>query len=211
MKQKEARAKEQGSELDQKKKVLDKVKKEEQWAEDDQWRQERLNHRKQLQSRDEPQVRSAWEAKEVDRWCQQRLRDLLVALTVQREEDVPPNLAKLLETPPENPCLRALVTDVLKLEGDASDHEQKAPKSVAKNMIIGGTVKIREFSSEDGGPNEKKKIMPIRHDQELPEDGSWPLICKVKRRHEALTAAGATELKAWSEELREKLFQAPVE
>lgn len=237
MKQKEARAKEQGSELDQKKKVLDKVKKEEQWAEDDQWRQERLNHRKQLQSRDEPQVRSAWEAKEVDRWCQQRLRDLLVALTVQREEDVPPNLAKLLETPPENPCLRALVTDVLKLEGDASviqlnpqkgplhyfdyflkmdwevhlcsrteersyrpaeeliaeaaqDHEQKAPKSVAKNMIIGGTVKIREFSSE-----------------ELPEDGSWPLICKVKRRHEALTAAGATELKAWSEELREKLFQ----
>ena len=32
----------------------------------------------------------------------------------------------------------------------------------------------------------------IRHDQELPEDGSWPLICKVKRRHEALTAAGST-------------------
>jgi len=237
MKQKEARAMEQSSELDQKKKVLDKVKKEEQWAEDDQWRQERLNHRQQIQSRPSPAARQMWEAKQVDRWCQQRLREMLVPATVQLEDDSLQELAtKELFEVPEAPVLRALITDVLKLEGDASviqlnankkplhyfdyflkmdwevhicslhessyrpaeeliteaahDHEQKAPKSVAKNMVVGGTVKIREFSSE-----------------EIPGDGrSWPLEVKEKRRVQA-TGEGLPKLIAMSETLREKLFQ----
>lgn len=237
MKQKEARAMEQSSELDQKKKVLDKVKKEEQWAEDDQWRQERLNHRQQIQSRPSPARQQMWEAKQVDRWCQQRLREMLVPATVQLEDDSLRELAKGLFEVPDAPVLRALITDVLKLEGDASviqlnankkplhyfdyflkmdwevhicslhessyrpaeeliteaahDHEQKAPKSVAKNMVVGGTVKIREFSSE-----------------EIPGDGLlWPLQVKEKRRGQLTGGEGLPKLIALSETLRDKLFQ----
>lgn len=243
MKQKEARAMEQSSELDQKKKVLDKVKKEEQWAEDDQWRQERLNHRKQLESRGAAVQQQMWAAKQVDRWCQQRLRETLVSSTVQMDDnDVVKRLCPALcgtDETPESPVLRALITDVLKLDGDASviqlndkkqplhyfdyflkmdwevhlcnrhetsyrpaeeliteaahDHEQKAPKSVAKNMVLGGTVKIREFSSE-----------------ELPHDGlSWPLLVKEKRRFETPEGdtEGFSELILLSERLRDELFQ----
>eukprot|EP00439_Symbiodinium_sp_Y106_P058513 s815_g8.t1 len=133
--------------------------------------------------------------------------------------------------------LRALITDVLKLEGDAAvinlnrqkqplhyfdyflkmdwevhaavdgdksyrtadelieaaslDNEQKAPASVAKNRVIGGTVKIREFSSE-----------------EIPADGQWPLLVKVKRRYKGDHAEEPKfkQLEQLCEELRERLF-----
>ncbi|CAJ1401226.1 unnamed protein product [Effrenium voratum] len=229
IKQKEARACEQSGELQQKKKVLDKVKKEEQWAEDDAWREQRVEHRKQIEAAGPRITPQMWEAKQVDRWCRQRLRDLLVPSLLQ--SDLAPDLAQQVEDPPkEGPVLRALVTDVLKLEGDASvirlnpqkrplhyfdyflklewevhvssreessyrtaealisvaakDAEQKAPASVAKNRTLGGTVKIREFSSE-----------------ELPADGQWPLVVKVKHRHEN------PSLQELSQKLAEGLFQ----
>ncbi|CAE6970561.1 cpr6 [Symbiodinium sp. CCMP2456] len=97
MKQREARAWDQSAELDQKKKVLEKVKKEEQWSEDDAWRDQRLEHRKQIQARGPVQTPQMWEAKQVDRWCQQRLRDLLVPLTVQAESPLPSELSAVLE------------------------------------------------------------------------------------------------------------------
>lgn len=239
MKQREARAWDQSAELDQKKKVLEKVKKEEQWSEDDAWRDQRLEHRKQIQARGQVQTPQMWEAKQVDRWCQQRLRDLLVPLTVQGESPLPSELSTVLEEPTEKTCmLRALITDVLKLEGDAAvinlnrqkqplhyfdyflkmdwevhvavdgdksyrtadelievaslDNEQKAPASVAKNRVIGGTVKIREFSSE-----------------EIPADGQWPLLVKVKRRYKGDNADEAKfkQLEQLCEALRERLFQ----
>eukprot|EP00439_Symbiodinium_sp_Y106_P065682 s815_g10.t1 len=97
MKQREARAWDQSAELDQKKKVLEKVKKEEQWSQDDAWRDQRLEHRKQIQARGQAQTPQMWEAKQVDRWCQQRLRDLLVPLTVQAESPLPSELSAVLE------------------------------------------------------------------------------------------------------------------
>ncbi|CAE7544154.1 Mkp3 [Symbiodinium pilosum] len=97
MKQREARAWDQSAELDQKKKVLDKMKKEEQWSEDDAWREQRLEHRKQIQERGQAQTQQMWEAKQVDRWCQQRLRDMLVPLTVQANGHLAPELSAVLE------------------------------------------------------------------------------------------------------------------
>merc|ERR1719160_2206566 len=48
MKKKEANCKDQSDELDQKKKVLDKLKKEETWVEDDVWKGQRDNHRERI-------------------------------------------------------------------------------------------------------------------------------------------------------------------
>ncbi|CAE7454243.1 Dusp15 [Symbiodinium necroappetens] len=78
------------------------------------------------------------------------------------------------------------------IEVASLDNEQKAPASVAKNRVIGGTVKIREFSSE-----------------EIPADGQWPLLVKVKRRYKGDNADEAKfkQLEQLCEALRERLFQ----
>ncbi|CAE6970573.1 unnamed protein product [Symbiodinium sp. CCMP2456] len=78
------------------------------------------------------------------------------------------------------------------IEAASLDNEQKAPASVTKNSVIGGTVKIREFSSE-----------------EIPADGQWPLLVKVKRRHKGDNTDDAKfkQLEQLCEELRERLFQ----
>merc|ERR1712187_311355 len=64
---------EQSDELDQKKKVLDKIKKEETWEEDDTWKGQRDEHRKQIEERrrkGEVQAgpKTLWDSKEVARW-----------------------------------------------------------------------------------------------------------------------------------------------
>eukprot|EP00931_Biecheleriopsis_adriatica_P112262 TRINITY_DN86863_c0_g1_i1.p1 TRINITY_DN86863_c0_g1~~TRINITY_DN86863_c0_g1_i1.p1 ORF type:complete len:557 (+),score=161.29 TRINITY_DN86863_c0_g1_i1:26-1696(+) len=239
VKAREDRAWDQSAELDQKKKVLDKIKKEEQWQEDDVWRDQRDEHRKQIKARPhQPQPKSMWEAVQVDRWCQQRIRDLMVPCMVQAEGHLEPELAAVMEGL-EGPCvLRALITDVLKLNGDASvvrlnkhkpplhyfdyfikldwevhvamEHESsyrtgeelitaaaatddaKAPPSVAKNRVIGGTFKIREFSSE-----------------EIPEDGKWPFLTKLKRRYKGPYEGSKfiERLEKKSEALRDRLLE----
>eukprot|EP00930_Biecheleria_cincta_P097769 TRINITY_DN89452_c0_g1_i1.p1 TRINITY_DN89452_c0_g1~~TRINITY_DN89452_c0_g1_i1.p1 ORF type:complete len:550 (+),score=158.39 TRINITY_DN89452_c0_g1_i1:141-1790(+) len=240
MKKKEERAVEQYDELGQKKKVLDKIKKEEQWAEDDIWKDQREEHRKQIQEDGRRcGAKQMWEAKQVDRWCQQRVRDLLVPASVESEDELPSKLVALFEEELSGHyVLRALITDVLKITGDASvvrlnlhkpplyyfdyflkldwevhmterdsksyrtadeliniaahSDDNKAPPSVAKNRILGGTFKIREFSSE-----------------ETPGDGKWPLAVKVKRRYSgSSTDAEALErITKLAEQLRDKLLE----
>merc|ERR1719326_1369145 len=90
MKKKEATCVEQSDELDQKKKVLDKLKKEETWVDDDVWKGQRDDHRKRIEAEREAGKMpvgpsSMWEAKEVTRWCEQRLRDRLVGLSSESE------------------------------------------------------------------------------------------------------------------------------
>eukprot|EP00928_Gymnodinium_smaydae_P020269 TRINITY_DN17839_c0_g2_i1.p1 TRINITY_DN17839_c0_g2~~TRINITY_DN17839_c0_g2_i1.p1 ORF type:complete len:556 (-),score=143.27 TRINITY_DN17839_c0_g2_i1:154-1821(-) len=135
---KETQAVDQNAELDQKKKVLDKLKKEEQWEVDDQWRDQRLEHRRQIESRRAVEgthamqgPRSLWEAKEVARWCEQRIRDSLMGAMVEGVEIEPDVACEILGDPKatgQGYILRALLTDVLKLVGDASVMHLNASK-----------------------------------------------------------------------------------
>eukprot|EP00933_Yihiella_yeosuensis_P001946 TRINITY_DN10319_c0_g1_i5.p1 TRINITY_DN10319_c0_g1~~TRINITY_DN10319_c0_g1_i5.p1 ORF type:complete len:552 (+),score=167.13 TRINITY_DN10319_c0_g1_i5:40-1695(+) len=242
VKQKEARAWEQSDELDQKKKVLDKLKKEEEWSKDDVWREGRIEHRKQIEARGSTQVgaKAMWEAREVGRWCEQRLREVLVKASVDMEDELDKDLATVVKGEDCGPCvLRALITDVLKLEGDASvlrlnkhkpplhyfdyflkmewevavvekgkedevyrtadelisaaaaSDDMKAPASIAKNRVFAGTFKTREFSSE-----------------EIPADGKWPLMIKVKKpvEKEGRTKSEIETLEVASQKLRDRLL-----
>lgn len=126
-KKKEAECHEQSDELDQKKKVLDKLKKEEQWVEDDSWKGQRDDHRRRLQAEREEGIlpvgpSSMWESREVARWCEQRLRDMLVGIDVQGPELDPELAAEALgsEESRTGYVLRAIITDMLKLVGDAA-------------------------------------------------------------------------------------------
>lgn len=240
MKKKEERAVEQYDELGQKRKVLDKIKKEEQWVEDDTWKDQRDDHRKQIQEDGRGcGAKQMWEAKQVDRWCQQRVRDLLVPASVEGEDELPSKLVAVFdEELSGHYVLRALITDVLKVTGDAAvvrlnlhkpplhyfdyflkldwevhiaergsksyrtadelihiaahSDDNKAPPSVAKNRVLGGTFKIREFSSE-----------------ETPADGKWPLAVKVKRHYSgSSTDKEALErITKLAEQLRDKLLE----
>lgn len=127
MQKKLERCKEQGSELDQKKKVLDKQSKEAQWNEDDTWRSQRDRHREQLEERRRAEgqagPRSLWESQEVCRWCEQRLRDLLVGCSAQGPEldsGVAAGALGQSRASSQGYVLKAIVVDVLKLEGDAA-------------------------------------------------------------------------------------------
>merc|ERR1719269_307287 len=91
MKKKENNCREQSDELDQKKKVLDKIKKEETWVADDVWKGQRDDHRRRIEAQKESGdlqtgPSSMWEAKEVQRWCEQRLRDKLVRISTDSAE-----------------------------------------------------------------------------------------------------------------------------
>ena len=68
-------------ELDQKKKVLDKLKREGRWEEDDVWRLQRDQQRQRVKL-PEAGPRILWESLEVSRWCEQQLRTLFLALAV---------------------------------------------------------------------------------------------------------------------------------
>mmetsp|Transcript_176915 Transcript_176915/g.561699 ORF Transcript_176915/g.561699 Transcript_176915/m.561699 type:complete len:541 (-) Transcript_176915:289-1911(-) len=131
MEKKLARCKDQHTELDQKKKILDKKTKEKHWGEDDAWKGQREDHRRRLaeeraQEPFAPGPRTMWEAKEVARWCEQRLRDTLVGASVDGQELEPRFAKSVLESQELKDIaggdlmLKAFVTDVLKLNGDAS-------------------------------------------------------------------------------------------
>mmetsp|Transcript_65878 Transcript_65878/g.157485 ORF Transcript_65878/g.157485 Transcript_65878/m.157485 type:complete len:551 (+) Transcript_65878:80-1732(+) len=129
MERKQANAVEQGQELDQKKKILDKQKKEEKWDEDDTWQAQRAEHRRRLEAereagRAQPAPPSLWQATEVARWCEQRLRDTLVGISCPGVQVPSALLAAFFLDKDEKQCegleLSGLVTDALKLDGDAT-------------------------------------------------------------------------------------------
>merc|ERR550514_200656 len=127
---------EQNDELDQKKKVLDKIKKEEQWDEDDTWSylQKVRKERREKYMADfweNGAVPGAppknWEHVEVKRWAEQRFRELMVGVAIEDAEELDPKVAAgvlgikesdAANQPGGNFRLKAIITDVLKLEGD---------------------------------------------------------------------------------------------
>jgi len=139
MTQKERRCKEQYGELEQKKKILDKKKREQQWKEDDEWKGQRDILRERLAAErllaesggacagnvvmPTASARSA----EVSRWCEQWLRELLLSASVERELSDLHCISTIAfkelvgdEAATGSTCVKALVTDILKLTGDAA-------------------------------------------------------------------------------------------
>mmetsp|Transcript_18220 Transcript_18220/g.42416 ORF Transcript_18220/g.42416 Transcript_18220/m.42416 type:complete len:551 (-) Transcript_18220:23-1675(-) len=127
-KKKKANAIEQNDELDQKKKILDKQRKETQWQEDDTWQEQRAEHRRRLElERENGQAQapppSLWQSTEVSRWCEQRLRDALIGIEYRGPPMDAEHAAVFLGRAASD-CsglvMRGLITDVLKLNGDAT-------------------------------------------------------------------------------------------
>eukprot|EP00929_Paragymnodinium_shiwhaense_P082242 TRINITY_DN43290_c0_g1_i1.p1 TRINITY_DN43290_c0_g1~~TRINITY_DN43290_c0_g1_i1.p1 ORF type:complete len:552 (+),score=215.44 TRINITY_DN43290_c0_g1_i1:125-1780(+) len=217
MEKKKAQCEDQHAELDQKKKVLDKVKKEEQWDEDDAWKKQRDEHRKQLEERraggeNEPAAaRSLWESKEVARWCEQRLRDMLVATYLEGPELEPDVARKVVgDSVGTGYVIKALVTDVLKLNGDAAvmrlnaykpplhyydyfiklDFEVAVDKQGHRTYRSGDELISVAAKLDDGKAPEAVSehallggTFKLREfcSEEEPKDGLWQLATKVKR------------------------------
>lgn len=215
IKKKEKEAHEQHDELDQKKKILDKQKKEAQWVEDDVWRDQRLAHRQRSQkepsSAGPPQL---WNSVEVSRWCDQRMRDLLVRFSYESALLDPELLdgSGLLEEGAdcEGFLLQAIITDVLKFDGEAQVVQLNASKPAlhyfdyflkldwevvackpGDHVYRTADDLITVAAHEDDG-----KAPPSVADhrvcagtfkvrefcsEEAPADGAWPFLTKVKR------------------------------
>lgn len=126
----------QNDELDQKKKVLDKIDKEKKWDEDDDWaslqkvRKERRE--KYMKSWEDATMSGAppknWEHVEVKRWAEQKFRELMVGVVIEDKDMVDPKIVAgvlgIKESDAANHPggahhLKAICTDVLKLEGDS--------------------------------------------------------------------------------------------
>ncbi len=227
-------------ELDQKRKILDKKSKEEAWVEDDTWRGLREEHRRQLaearlKDAVTPAPRTMWEAKEVARWCDQQLRASLVGAAVSGDELEQNFVHNVLEASeiedlgPSGLMLYALITDVLKLQGDASvvrlnlqkpplhyyDYFVKLEWEVAVSRIGGEVYRRAEeligvASKRDDGkaPQSITKhrmlagTFKIREfcSEERPIDGKWPLETKTKK-----SCDRDRELASAAEALRDKL------
>lgn len=217
--QKMDRCKEQGQELDQKKKILDKHKKEQQWDDDDAWKGQRDAHRQRLeeerQSERAPvQPSTLWESREVGRWCEQRLRDLLVGASIDGERLQPSVVAKVHgEERSGHHLLRALVTDVLKLSGDAAvmrlnphkpplhyfDYFLKLEWEVAvvqpgdrayrsADELIGEAAKLHDMKAPASIAKHRVLAGTFKHkefsSEEALTEGGWELAAKVKTQCE---------------------------
>mmetsp|Transcript_42819 Transcript_42819/g.99147 ORF Transcript_42819/g.99147 Transcript_42819/m.99147 type:complete len:378 (+) Transcript_42819:558-1691(+) len=219
MKQKEVRCEAQGAELSQKKKILDKKKKEAVWEEDDAWKEQRDDHRKRLETERQAGLLgtgppSLWESKEVKRWCEQRLRDMLLGTHVEGDELEAEVLARTLSNEQQN-CsgcsLRALITDVLKLEGDAAvmkmnprkatlhyfDYFLKldweiaiACKGERSYRTADELIKVAADVADGKAPPSVTKHRVLAGTLKTRElcsedehaDGAWPLLVKIKHR-----------------------------
>jgi len=169
----------------------------------------------------------------VARWCEQRLRDMLLGTFLETDDEVEPDLAATALGNPEASCrgyvLKALVTDVLKLEGDASvmqlspykpplfyyDYFVKLDWEVAlarsgERAYRTADELIQVAADIDDGkapPSVAKhrvlfgtfKIRELCSEEE-PEDGQWPLLTKVKQKLET-----SPDLVNMGEPLRDKL------
>ncbi|CAE8599629.1 unnamed protein product [Polarella glacialis] len=222
MQQKEDRCREQSQELDQKKKVLDKLKKESDWQEDDSWRGQREEHRKQIEARGSSTgPRQLWDSTQVGRWCEQHLRKLLVKASVTATDELEPELLALAKGEATGRCvLRALVTDVLKFEGDAAVMRlnlQKPPLHYFDYFLkLEWEVAIaeegdefyrtaEELIQEAAQDNDNKAPPSIAKNrilagtfktrmlcsEEEPADGKWALAVKVKRRFDCQPKDGS--------------------
>lgn len=239
MEKKHARCTEQHNELDQKKKILDKHKKEQQWDEDDAWRGQRDEHRRRLEAEREAGALqtgppSLWEAKEVARWCEQRLRDVLLGTFVEGDALAPELAVKVSGKDAEKSesagyVLKALVTDVLKLAGDASVvrlNAHKAPLYYYDYFLkLDWEVALarpgeRAYRTADelitvAAKGEDCKAPPsvVPHrvlagtfkvrelcSEEEPADGAWPVEAKVKQ-----PCSHGQELATLADGLRERL------
>lgn len=222
MKKKEVQAIEQNGELNQKKKVLDKLKKEERWDVDDAWKGQRDEHRQQVEQRrlagEVPSgVPSLWDSVEVGRWCEQRLRDKLLGTFVEGFELEPDVARKALqaagrgsESAGTGYVLKALVTDVLKLVGDAAVmrlNTHKPPLYYYDYFVkLDWEVAVdrqgnRSYRSADElinvaakSPDSKAPPSVVEHltlggtfkirefcSEDEREDGVWPWLTKVKK------------------------------
>lgn len=239
MQKKEATCVEQSDELDQKKKVLDKLKKEDTWVEDDVWKGQRDDHRQRIKAEKEAGSlpvgpSNMWEAVEVRRWCEQRLRDRLVRLTTESEELTLRESAAALGTEKgrSRQLLRAIVTDVLKLEGDAAvmklnphkpalyyyDYFLKLDWEVAvcavsegpiyrtAEELIGVAAKIDDGKAPPSVVENRVLAGTFKTrelcSEEEPKDGLWPLATKVKR-----PCARGAEVEAIAVGVRDRLME----
>jgi len=238
MKKKENNCREQSDELDQKKKVLDKIKKEETWVADDVWKGQRDDHRKRIEAQKESGdlqtgPSSMWEAKEVQRWCEQRLRDKLVRISTDSAELTLKQASAALDTDDDRTgqVLRAIVTDVLKLEGDAAvmklnphkpalyyydyflklDWEVAVCDATAKSdyrtaeELIGVAAKIDDGKAPASIVANRVLAGTFKTrelcSEDEPADGAWPLATKVKR-----PCTRGSEVEAIAVEVRDRLL-----
>eukprot|EP00927_Polykrikos_kofoidii_P059372 TRINITY_DN54533_c0_g1_i1.p1 TRINITY_DN54533_c0_g1~~TRINITY_DN54533_c0_g1_i1.p1 ORF type:complete len:546 (-),score=141.14 TRINITY_DN54533_c0_g1_i1:148-1785(-) len=236
MKKKEAQCEDQGAELNQKKKVLDKLKKEEVWEQDDVWKGQRQCHREQLESRrvsgETEQPKTLWESKEVARWCEQRLRDMLLCTFVEGPE-LPADLACAVvgkDNSGAGYVIKALITDVLKLTGDAAvmrlnthkpplfyyDYFVKLEWEVtvcrpsqrvyrSADELISVAAKIDDGKAPPSVTENRLcagtfKIREFCSEEEPPPGETWKLAAKVKKPCDK-----HTELTSGAEELRDRL------
>lgn len=239
MKYKEKNCMEQSDELDQKKKVLDKVKKEEEWVKDDVWKGQRDDHRDRIKAEREAGKMpvgpsNMWEAVEVKRWCEQRLRDILVCLCCESEELTMEESAAALDIPKgkSRQVLRAIVTDVLKLEGDAAvmklnphkpalyyyDYFLKldwevavcnlgAPSIYRTGQDLIGVAAKQDDNKAPPSVAENRILAGTWKTRELcsedePEDGAWKLAIKTKH-----PCTRSSDVEAAAIEIRDRLYQ----
>mmetsp|Transcript_12541 Transcript_12541/g.20672 ORF Transcript_12541/g.20672 Transcript_12541/m.20672 type:complete len:549 (-) Transcript_12541:340-1986(-) len=239
MQKKEATAVEQSDELDQKKKVLDKIKKEETWVDEEVWKGQRDEHRKRIMREKEMGTMpvgpsSMWEARDVKRWCDQRITDMLVCLGAESEELTLKESAAALGTEKgkSRQVLKALITDVLKLEGDAAvmklnphkpalfyyDYFIKLDWEVA--VCSGSDTKAYRTAEElisiaakiDDGKAPpsvcENRILAGTFktrefcSEEEPSDGAWPLKTKIKK-----PCSRGAEVEAIAFAVRDKLLE----
>merc|ERR1740130_1547182 len=244
MDKKKATCVEQSDELDQKKKVLDKLKKEGTWVDDDVWKGQRDDHRKRIEAEKEAGTcpvgpPSGWEAKQVARWCEQRLRDRLVRLTIESDELTLRESAAALGTEKgrSRQVLRAIVTDVLKLEGDAAvmklnphkpalyyyDYFLKLDWEVAvctlneaqvyrtAEELIGVAAKIDDGKAPPSVVENRVLAGTFKTrelcSEEEPADGAWPLAIKVKKPCSRGPLGVPSEAESVANEVRDMLLK----
>lgn len=244
MKKKENTSIEQSDELDQKKKVLDKLKKEETWVDDDVWKGQRDDHRKEIKAQKEAGYLASgpsnmWESVEVKRWCDQRLRDRLVRLTTESEELTLRESAAALGTEKgrSRQVLRAIVTDVLKLEGDAAvmklnphkpalyyyDYFLKLDWEVAvctlneaqiyrtADELIGAAAKVDDGKAPPSVVENRVLAGTFKTrelcSEEEPADGAWPLAVKVKKPCSRGPLGVPNEAESVANEVRDMLLK----
>jgi len=224
--------------------ILDKQIMDQECDEDDVWKGQRDDHRKRLESEKEAGIipaapRTMWEAKEVARWCEQRLRDLLLSTYIDGEELASELVYKAIdaEEAQKRECrgfrLRAIVTDVLKLAGDASvvrlnahkpplhyfDFFLKLDWEVAvthpgenayrtADELISAAAKIDDGKAPPSVTKNRLSAGTFKIkefcSEEIPEDGTWQLAVKVKRPCD-VDGQLASEVEGLRDRLREQV------
>lgn len=240
MVKKEKQAVEQNDELDQKKKVLDKLDKEKKWDEDDEWRERQDDRHKKKKDELEkglaPQgpIESSKELV-VARWVEQHLRDRLVGVCIEGHKLEPKMAAAVLgekEVNCKDFILKGIVTDALKIEGDASviklaahkppihyfeyfikldwevsvshieDHSYRTAQELIKEAAYTENNNAPKSVTKNNVTRGTFKIKEFSSEDE-PEEGQWTFKTKVKHECEY-----GQKLAVLAGEIRDKLKAA---